>query len=1370
MKNQNKAKQDLLELPNKGARRFAKTRAKVCLLLAGLLLTLPGLKAQVSSVVFEDDFSSNEINAGSYTSNAPFFEGGQGDIHAEPGDGVMRFVGVTTQQWWSGGTLKVNETYSATQDAPVTISIDRISEDGQGSASRSALWIHDETENNYVLFADVRGEGGWRYNRKIGQDGDVPTGGGNNMSAFDGEAYDDGGLHNMSIVANGSTVQLLLDGELGAEVPFPFNNVVFQFGSYARADNDTADTAWDNLKISTVLTTTAVFADDFSSNTLDAAKYEAAEPFFEGGEGDIHAEAGDGVMRFVGTTTQQWWSGGTLRLKESFNASSDAPVTISIDRVAEDGQGSASRSALWIYDESESNYVLFADVRGEGGWRYNRKIGEDGDVPTGGGNNIAAFNGEAFDDGGLHNMSMVANGSTVQLILDGEVGAEVAFPFSPVVFHFGSFARADNDTADTTWDNLEVLAVPQQTNVVFSDDFSSNGIDSGVYEPATPFFEGGEGDIHAEHGDGVMRFVGTTTQQWWSGGTLRVAQSFEPSGSETITLAIDRVAEAGQGSASRSALWIYDETESNYVLFADVRGEGGWRYNRKIGQDGDVPTGGGNNMAAFDGEAFDDGGLHTMSMIANGATVKLLLDGIEGADVAFPFSPVYFHFGSFARADNDTADTTWDNLVIESEGGATFVTSGIGVRKGMTSQPVTVRIPQGLNSQKSISVSIVSDDPSIAVPEGGSNGRLSLTFPAGGANTATFRVVGNDLGGTQFAIESAAIASANKLDVAVISDPGVVLTEDFAGGSIDSSNFEISEVGFGNGVGAFTVEQDGGQLTISGFTDEDGWPGASLRTKKSYLATEDLNLVVEVDRVAIDQFGSAGRVGVFLTNNDRSRFVFVSQHLTEDESSWRVNTNPGSPTGGGAVVTAFGGMDGLGSYAIKLVANGSTVEVFLDGVSGGSFAFEQSAGIHVELGAYAQFLDDDVKGVFDNLKIENTLPCIVGSPWGILMTQAERQEVTVSVPRLVNDSNDISVTIKSSNANVAVPGGGSNGSLTLVFPAGGSNTQTFTAVPVGLGAAVFELSTSADVCVAADISVEVISIPEVFLTDNFAGDSFDDSKWRVDETPFNDSGVLKPAPDSIIEVKDGHVIIHVEAEQAAWPGMALLTSDTYGASQVEPLTFSIDRKMVDFVLAAGVSSESRTGIWAIDGKGNSVFFVDHTTHDSRNYGWRYNRIPGDTDNEETGSGVNIPSFDGGTFDNRGDHRMKIVLNGSTAKLFLDDVFGAEVPFPASDGITLGFGAYADDIGPPDPETEESRGNQTTGFFDNAEITGGSVPYVAQGNISGFAVQDGNLVIEWEGNHLMEAASVTGPFTPVDGANPPSTSVSLDGTQRFFIAE
>src|SRR6185503_4913883 len=211
----------------------------------------------------------------------------------------------------------------------------------------------------------------------------------------------------------------------------------------------------------------------------------------------------------------------------------------------------------------------------------------------------------------------------------------------------------------------------QISSVLFQDDFSANSIDPAKYQADAPFFEGGVGDVHATAHDGVIEFVGTTTQQWWSGVTLKVAPTFNASEDSNVAISIDRVAEAGQGSASRSALWILDESKTKYVLFADVRGEGGWHYNRKIGEDGDVPTGGGTDIAAFNGGTFDNGLLHTMSMIADGKTVKLLLDGIEGTEVKFPFSPVVIEFGSYARANNDTADTTWDNLVIETAGGAT---------------------------------------------------------------------------------------------------------------------------------------------------------------------------------------------------------------------------------------------------------------------------------------------------------------------------------------------------------------------------------------------------------------------------------------------------------------------------------------------------------------------------------------------------------------------------------------------------------------------------------------------------------------------------------------------------------------------------
>jgi len=55
--------------------------------------------------------------------------------------------------------------------------------------------------------------------------------------------------------------------------------------SFARANNDTADTTWDNLRVSTVQVTTTVFSDDFSSDTIDPSKYTEETPFFEGGTG-----------------------------------------------------------------------------------------------------------------------------------------------------------------------------------------------------------------------------------------------------------------------------------------------------------------------------------------------------------------------------------------------------------------------------------------------------------------------------------------------------------------------------------------------------------------------------------------------------------------------------------------------------------------------------------------------------------------------------------------------------------------------------------------------------------------------------------------------------------------------------------------------------------------------------------------------------------------------------------------------------------------------------------------------------------------------------------------------------------------------------
>ena len=1318
--------------------------------LTGLLLmgSVTPASAQISTVLFQDDFSAATIDPAKYVADAPFFEGGKGDIHATAHDGVIEFVGSTTTQWWSGGTLRVAQTFNASEAAPITLSIDRVAEAGVGTASRSALWILDETKMKYVLFADVRGEGGWRFNRFIGQNGDVPTGSGTDIIAFNGGTFDDGGQKRMSLVANGKTVKLLLDGQLGIEVDFPFPKVVFEFGSYARANNDTAATKWDNLKIEAVRPTAVVFADDFSSTTINPAKFQADAPFFEGGKGDIHATAHDGVVEFVGTTTTQWWSGGTLRIVPSFAATEQTPVLLSIDRVAEAGVGTASRSALWILDEAMTKYVLFADVRGEGGWRYNRFIGENGDVPTGSGTDIIAFNGGTFDDGGQKRMSLLADGKTVKLMLDGVVGAEVKFPFTKVVFEFGSYARANNDTAATKWDNLKVESAIRQTTVVFQDDFAANSVDPAKYVADAPFFEGGKGDIHATAHDGVLEFVGTTTTQWWSGGTLRVLPTFEASDAATVTLSIDRVSEKGIGSASRSALWILDETRTKYVLFADVRGEGGWRYNRFIGQDGDVPTGGGTDIALFNGGTFDDGTLRKMSMVADGKTVKLLLDGQQGAEIPFPFSPVVFEFGSYARANNDTGDTTWDNLKIETAGGSTFASTSVSVRAATLSPTLTVRIPTGLNAQSSVTVTVSSDNPTIAIPEGGTGGTLSLVFPAGGATTATFRVRGLALGGANFTL-GGDLAGGNQLAVAVISGPGVKLDENFAANSFDTNKWQVSQTSFEAGTGTYTVASSGGTLGISGTADTDFWSGASLKTKNSYLATKDLNLVFGVDRVSLDQVGTAGRSAIFITTADRSKFVFFAQNA--GANGWEVNVKPGSSTGDGANLTVFDGLDAdLAKHALKLVADGQTVEVFLDGVSGGKFPFEVSVGIFFELGAYARSTGDTVNAQFDNVHIENILPCLSALPTAITATSVDAsQNVTITIPQLLNDTAAVAVTVTSDHPAVAVPAGAVGGVLTLNFAAGAPNTQTFKVSPVGLGAATFSVVSTPAVCVSGSVSVEIVAVPKVLLSDDFSGTTIDTAKWKEDDTAF-ETGTA--TAESSVKAVLGQASFNVVVDSPLWPGIALFTTQTFAPEATAPVTFEIDRTLLDFDLVTGTGAEERTGIWVRDGAGNFVFFNDYVAHDGRNFGWGYNKMTGGADDNPMGNSINILAFDGGSFDNNKNHRMKLVVNGATVKMYLDGLFGAQVPFPFKTGLTLGFGAYVDEAA-----------NVVRATFDNALILGGSAP--TAGKFSGVTVQSGNVTITWAGPGVLQSIDAlgTGTWQNVTPA-PVGTSLTVPANQ------
>ena len=207
-----------------------------------------------------------------------------------------------------------------------------------------------------------------------------------------------------------------------------------------------------------------LFTDDFSAAAVDTTKWTANTVAFEvsqGGTTDMTTTQAGGVVTMAGTATASFWGGVQLTTVNSYNASPSQLLRFGVDRVSMVGTGTAYRASIRIRDAANTNYVLFSQNVGEGGWEYNRLANLPGDNAIGNGTDIAAF--DTKEDGANHRMEIVANGSTVRLYLDGVAGPEVAFPVtSGIQFEVASYVRAANadpalsDSVTTVFDNAKV--------------------------------------------------------------------------------------------------------------------------------------------------------------------------------------------------------------------------------------------------------------------------------------------------------------------------------------------------------------------------------------------------------------------------------------------------------------------------------------------------------------------------------------------------------------------------------------------------------------------------------------------------------------------------------------------------------------------------------------------------------------------------------------------------------------------------------------------------------------------------------------------------------------------------------------------------
>src|SRR5579884_1688125 len=206
--------------------------------------------------------------------------------------------------------------------------------------------------------------------------------------------------------------------------------------------------------------------DSFTGTSVDTSKWAITNRGIEnnGPAGyDAPTEDPTNGLTLGGTTNNQYWYGSSLESNGLF--SSALPTTVSVERVALNGNGSAFRSSLWILQpNSGGQFLHFAQDVNETGWQYNQTGGGSGTA-------IASFNNAAGDQGD-HVMKLVytplgGNQANVDMYLDGALGATAHFnnwditqPFEVIVT---GQARAIGDQVTAQFKNFDAEAATPST-------------------------------------------------------------------------------------------------------------------------------------------------------------------------------------------------------------------------------------------------------------------------------------------------------------------------------------------------------------------------------------------------------------------------------------------------------------------------------------------------------------------------------------------------------------------------------------------------------------------------------------------------------------------------------------------------------------------------------------------------------------------------------------------------------------------------------------------------------------------------------------------------------------------------------------------
>ena len=133
-----------------------------------------------------------------------------------------------------------------------------------------------------------------------------------------------------------------------------------------------------------------------------------------------------------------------------------------------------------------------------------------------------------------------------------------------------------------------------------------------------------------------------------------------------------------------------------------------------------------------------------------------------------------------------------------------------------------------------------------------------------------------------------------------------------------------------------------------------------------------------------------------------------------------------------------------------------------------------------------------------------------------------------------------------------------------------------------------------------------------------------------------------------------------------YPGITLRARTNVAVSATSPAIFEVDRNKVDWKLVTGTGAKEthrRSGFTMPAAPITSSSMNSPPMMAPSAAGSTTSDGPADDNPVVTGTATAIPAFGPSNFNDQGAHRLKAIANGTDVKLYLDDVYGATVPFP-----------------------------------------------------------------------------------------------------------